>query len=1127
MYEFHISLFARNKYDFDRSIYRFNGNAVLVDFHAARIFAHKMNQQRDLINFPELAVKAGEINAMGLIDEILHVLVENYRRQVNPRIISEALDSLQATMSAGELDRILLQFTSQFPPMSVYLEGRTPQDFLEGSTSGVTHREIVLEEILMLWLSNANPAFGPYEELFDDQELRRNTQYETLINGLGDFLEEADPAPGGRYSLFQLLRLPALRHPESLLAQLEFLLSDFGAILGEYQLRLLRGMDLVREENKPGPTGRGPAVVIDFSNLTLGDLEYERYSADKDWMPHLVLIAKNAYVWLDQLSKKFGRGIHTLDQIPDEELAELAERGFNGLWLIGLWERSPASRTIKHMCGNPDAVESAYSLFDYTIAQKLGGDPAYENLRNRAAAKNIRLAADMVPNHTGIFSKWVLEHPDWYIHLDHSPYPNYSFNGTDLSLDRDIGIYLEDHYYSRTDAAVVFKRVDHRSGRTHYIYHGNDGTSMPWNDTAQLDYLHPEAREAVIQTILNVARKFSIIRFDAAMTLAKKHIQRLWYPEPGQGGAIPSRSEYAISRQRFNELMPKEFWREVVDRVAAEVPDTLLLAEAFWLMEGYFVRTLGMHRVYNSAYMNMLRDEKNAEYRLVIKNTIEFDPEILKRYVNFMNNPDEDTAISQFGKGGKYLGVCTMMSTMPGLPMFGHGQVEGFTEKYGMEYQRAYYDEVPDSHLVGQHMREIAPLLRKRYLFSGVEHFRLYDFFQQDGNVNEDVFAYSNRYEEERSLVLYHNRWAETQGTIRMSAAYAAKEGDDVRLEKQSLGDGLGLPHDPDMFVIFQDHITGLEYIHNCARIHDSGLRVGIGAFQYFVFWNFRTVKENEWGHYGMLDGFLNGRGVHNIEEIRQEIILQPVLGPFRELVNPGFFSWAFENGVGQAEEIHRQAVEKYSRLLDGIAGYALPGAEKSATLDTFDSFITNALGALGADGKKLELGDWAVLLSWAICRPLGLLAGPENDALRSRAWMDQWQLSKTIRDCLRQLGQDENLTDLLQALVGRQSPWFREKSYETLRSWLQNSEIARQMGVNRYQEVLWYNRPGLGEIIRWAGLLAQITGEWQTDHIETISEEIIVADESAEYRAAVLLANLDQTPSPTDAKVEPDKETQ
>ena len=82
-----------------------------------------------------------------------------------------------------------------------------------------------------------------------------------------------------------------------------------------------------------------------------------------------------------------------------------------------------------------------------------------------------------------------------------------------------------------------------------------------------------------------------------------------------------------------------------MDRVAAEVPDTLLLAEAFWLMEGYFVRTLGMHRVYNSAFMHMLRDEKNAEYQQVLRETVAFDHRILGRYVNFMSNPDERSAV--------------------------------------------------------------------------------------------------------------------------------------------------------------------------------------------------------------------------------------------------------------------------------------------------------------------------------------------------------------------------------------------------------------------------------------------------------------------------------------------------
>ena len=148
-------------------------------------------------------------------------------------------------------------------------------------------------------------------------------------------------------------------------------------------------------------------------------------------------------------------------------------------------------------------------------------------------------------------------------------------------------------------------------------------------------------------------------------------------------------------------------------------------------MEGYFVRTLGMHRVYNSAFMIMLRDEDNAKYRSVIKNTLEFDPDIMKRYVNFMSNPDERTAIDQFGKGDKCFGVAVMMSTLPGLPMFGHGQIEGFTEKYGMEYRWPRYEENPDRWLVERHEREIAPLLKRRWLFAESSNFLLYDFFSR------------------------------------------------------------------------------------------------------------------------------------------------------------------------------------------------------------------------------------------------------------------------------------------------------------------------------------------------------------------------------------------------------------
>ena len=396
-------------------------------------------------------------------------------------------------------------------------------------------------------------------------------------------------------------------------------------------------------------------------------------------MPNVVLMAKATYVWLEQLSKKYQRHIHRLDQIPVEELQLLRDRGMTGLWLIGLWERSRASQTIKRLRGQADAVASAYSLMDYSIAEDLGGDEAYRKLRElRHATVGLRLASDMVPNHMGLDSNWVIEHPEWFLHRHESPYPSYSFEGPDLSTDSRVEIKLEDHYYDQTDAAVVYRmRYRDGSNRTEFIYHGNDGTTFAWNDTAQLDYSKEAVREHVIQVILEVARRFPIIRFDAAMVLAKRHVQRLWFPLPGQGGSIPSRAEDAMTQEEFDRIMPQEFWREVVDRVQQEVPGTLLLAEAFWLLESYFVRTLGMHRVYNSAFMVMLRDEENAKYRSYLKKTVEFDPDIMKRYVNFMSNPDEKTAIEQFGTGDKFFGVSTMMATIPGLPMFAHGQIEG------------------------------------------------------------------------------------------------------------------------------------------------------------------------------------------------------------------------------------------------------------------------------------------------------------------------------------------------------------------------------------------------------------------------------------------------------------------
>ncbi len=450
--EFHVSRTARDRYQLDESLFSISGRVLFANFHAARVFAQKVNQRRDLVNFPEQAVRASQINAMGLIHELTHQMFRSYREQHNPHLLQEALAWLEQQLGAPALDAALIRFTDEFPPVAVYRRELTVAEYLAGTTTSIPNRQVALEELLLLWLTNANPAFSPFMELFDDTALEKETAYPQIISTLYAFFG-AQPAagddgrqpgggdgrqpgdgdgrqPGGApgqmlftgQNLLDFLLAPARTAPHSLEGQLEFIRERWGLVLGRQVYRLLSGLDLIKEEQKPVFFGPGPTEVpvYEFAGL---EVEPERFSPDRDWMPRLVMIAKNAYVWLDQLSKKYGRPIASLDQIPDEELDALARWGISGLWLIGLWERSTASQRIKQLCGNADAVASAYSLFDYQIAAKLGGEAACQELRERAWQRGIRLASDMVPNHVGIDGRWVIEHPDWFISLRTQPLP--------------------------------------------------------------------------------------------------------------------------------------------------------------------------------------------------------------------------------------------------------------------------------------------------------------------------------------------------------------------------------------------------------------------------------------------------------------------------------------------------------------------------------------------------------------------------------------------------------------------------------------------------------------------------------------------------------------------------------
>ena len=1067
--------------------------------YVLRQLVHRINLQRQAAK-GEPALHAGQLLALSLLTEIMRYVIDVYAIVQNPEALKNGRIWTKENRQLS-VDGPIHTFASLFPPIPVKTASLDVDSFLTAESKSISNKDKTSRELILLGLGMENPALKSFRSLFDDRALVHQAPYRPALGAMEAYFATQEPVEHLDETLFEVLRGPMKASPDSLEGQLDFIRTRWKRILPKrFMKQLLVTKGVLREETATRGGGPGEPHVLRFgkkAGTRPEDFLYpepERFTEDRDWMSNVVIIAKSTWVWLDQLSRHYGREITRLDQIPDAELEQLSRWGFSGLWLIGLWERSSASQEIKRRMGNPEAMSSAYSLYDYVVAHDLGGSEAYEHLRDRAARYGIRLASDMVPNHTGIYSNWVINHPDWFVHLDHPPYPNYSYTGPSLSQDDRVTIQIEDGYWNHSDAAVVFKRIDNATGHTQYIYHGNDGTSMPWNDTAQLNYLLPEVREAVIQTILHVARMFPIIRFDAAMTLAKKHFQRLWFPLPGEGGAIPSRAEHSMTRAEFEEKIPAEFWREVVDRIQQEVPETLLLAEAFWLMEGYFVRTLGMHRVYNSAFMNMLKMEENSKYRDTIKNVLEYSPQILRRFVNFMNNPDERTAVEQFGKGDKYIGVALMMVTMPGLPMFGHGQIEGFTEKYGMEYRRAYQDESPDYDLIRRHEHAVFPLMRRRHLFSHVENFHLFDFWAGAGHVDENVFAYSNMHGDERAVIFYNNAYSTTSGWISLSCSSNLGSADEPRLAQRHVGDALQLRNDAKVFYIFRDHRENLQYIRAGNEIFENGLFVNLSGYQFhaFVDWDQVTDEDGVWRH---LAERLQGAGVPDMYIACRETILAPYRDAYRAYVSPAILAdmaktiaggdaWtgcvlsSLENlgnlldVVGREQDLSIDSEEVFAnttRLLQSLREFAaLPEQVGGDSLRHYVSGMTD-------DDSFSEERFWHVPLLWALTYPLRCIF-KKKDAAEDSSWLDEWLFTSILVDTLAGTGReqweaqfDAQLTVLL---VHHAHSFVDLAASDSLSLWLEERlnepRVQEYLEVNLHEGTVWLSKEQLERVTYW-----------------------------------------------------------
>jgi hypothetical protein len=125
------------------------------------------------------------------------------------------------------------------------------------------------------------------------------------------------------------------------------------------------------------------------------------------------------------------------------------------------------------------------------------------------------------------------------------------------------------------------------------------------------------------------------------------------------------------------------------------------------------------------------------------------------------------------------------------------------------------------------------------------------------------VFAYSNSFGGQRTLVVYHNRFGSTAGWIRRTAVTG-----------RSLGEGLGLASDEGRFLVLRDHRSGMEFLRSQAGLARDGLYLELDAYRCDVVMELRVLADSSDGRWRRLADWLGGRGVPSLEVAMREMEL-------------------------------------------------------------------------------------------------------------------------------------------------------------------------------------------------------------------------------------------------------------
>jgi glycosidase len=382
--------------------------------------------------------------------------------------------------------------------------------------------------------------------------------------------------------------------------------------------------------------------------------------------PHPHLIEIPTWTWLEQLSRHSatGPGGHTgrsreasrplsLAQVPDSEWDRLRSNGFDLVWLMGVWKRSPAGRRC--FCADPsrfadydralpgwmltDLVGSPYAVRDYRPDPRIGGWRDIDAVRRKLHDHGMGLILDFVPNHTAPDHPWVNAHPEYYI------------EGAEDDYHRD---------------PTAFTLLEQQDATFRFLARGRDPYFPPWTDTAQLNHFHPGARQALVEVVRQLAQHADGLRCDMAMLVLNDVFATTWHPF------------------RPPVLPVEEFWPAAF----AAAPGLIWLAEAYWGMEER-LQSLGFQFTYDKPFYDALRAGSPADLRRNL--AAEFGYQ--QRTARCLENHDEQRAAAVFA--GRMQAPAVIAATAPGLRFYFHGQMDGRRIHTPIELGRAA-DEAAD-----------------------------------------------------------------------------------------------------------------------------------------------------------------------------------------------------------------------------------------------------------------------------------------------------------------------------------------------------------------------------------------------------------------------------------------------